>query len=101
LAAERFGATPEGILDYLEGALFLYHRVLAQRSPSTVYEEIPMYLRPQLRVFPNGAGLGYHADKQPIYVNPRIHLTDLEAYVMSATEPEMPDWPLQEPAPGF
>jgi hypothetical protein len=100
LAAERFGKTPDGILDHLEGALFLYHRVMAQRAPSTVYEEIPTYLRPQLKIFPNGQGLGYTTDKHPTYVNTRIHADDLEAYIRGATEPEHPGWPLAEHMPG-
>jgi hypothetical protein len=91
LMAERIDGTPEGILNYFEGALFLYHRVLAQKATSTVFEEIPLYLRPQLKVFPNGQGLGYNGAKQPTYVNPRIHLADLEAYVRDATEQSSQD----------
>jgi hypothetical protein len=100
LMAERIDGTPEGILNYFEGALFLYHKVVAQKAPSTVYEEIPLYLRPQLKVFPNGQGLGYNGAKQPTYVNPRIHLSDLEAYISGAAEPEQPGWPLTDHVPG-
>jgi hypothetical protein len=87
-AAEAHSVEPDGILNHYITALFAYMRIVAQKPPSTVYEEIPTFEKPSLRLWPQGEtmAIGYHASRVVTYLDPRIHLADLEAFIEDAKE---------------
>jgi hypothetical protein len=85
--AEGFGKTPEGILRYYEHSLFLQHPIYAQKLPSTISEIVPPHVKPTLYLLEGGAGLGFHGSKEPAYIDLRMHIADLEAFISWATDP--------------
>jgi hypothetical protein len=61
-AAETHSSEPDGILNHYISALFAYMRIVAQKPPSTIYEEIPGAEKASLRLWPEG---GYNGGRIP------------------------------------
>ena len=86
LRAERFGNTPDGILNYLAEAIFQYHPVSAERPPSTIPETVPASFRPSMRVFEDCDGIGYISDSRPTYVHAKVSQPALDEFIASMME---------------
>ena len=79
--AEAHGREPDGILNQYMSSLYMSVPIVAQKLPSKVYEEVPVVDKLVLKIYSKGQWLGYHDSKEPVFLDPRVRIADLNAFI--------------------